>query len=74
MFGFNQFAMGMPGAGMILFWGLLIALFIFAVRGLSNRKDYRPVGPSALEILKARYARGEIDESEYRQRRDELEK
>lgn len=73
MFGFNQFAMGMPGTAMILFWGLLVALVIFALRGFAGYADDR-IAASALEILKARYARGEIDETEYRKRRTEIER
>lgn len=73
MFGFSQFAMGMAGPGMILFWGLLIALVFFALRGFAGRaRDH--VAVSALEILNARFARGEIDETEYRKRRTEIER
>jgi putative membrane protein len=75
MFGYDHFAMGMLGPGMILFWGLLIVLVVVALRAFTGRSDDRRTdAPSALEVLKARYARGEIDDAEYRRRRIELEK
>lgn len=74
MWGNSLFAMGMPGLGMILIWGLLLVAFVFVARGIAGRNDDHTNAPSALEILKARYARGDIDEAEYRQRRTELEK
>jgi putative membrane protein len=54
-----------------LFWFLLIALFlIFVVRPRRARwLDGRRSGES---VLSERFARGEIDEAEYRHRRDVL--
>lgn len=46
---------------MLLFWGLVIGLVVLAVRGFSGRSD-APQGNSALDVLKERYARGEIVE------------
>jgi putative membrane protein len=69
------------GGFMGLIWLLIIAgviLFVvFAVRG----RNQGSVGQSGfnkdledpLAILKQRYARGEIDEEEYRRRKHELE-
>jgi putative membrane protein len=56
--------------GMILFWGLLIAIILFAVRAFTRVPDQgdRSSGPSAEELLAERFARGEIDDEEYRQR------
>ncbi len=57
---------------MLLFWGVLIALAIWFVRLLfpvaktqSNDGNNSPF--SAQEILKARYARGELSEEQYQQ-------
>lgn len=61
------------GFMMLLFWGALLALVVFAVRWLSKSSDDSIKTQSALEILKERYARGEIDEDEYRQRKHTLE-
>jgi putative membrane protein len=47
---------------MILFWGGLIALVVFAVRALARPGS----GPdSALETLRRRLAAGEISQDEY---------
>jgi putative membrane protein len=56
-----------------LFWGLVVfALFRFG-RAWGPRREHRPRGDSALEILDRRFAKGEIDLEEYRDRRSELE-
>jgi len=64
------------GAGMWIFWILLIVVVVVLIRALTGRSPDLPVErhDSPLEILKARYARGEIDEQEYERRRRELEK
>jgi putative membrane protein len=65
---------------MFLFWGGMIALVIYAIRAVarSSRVDnersptyYK--SSSALDILKERYARGEISRDEYLQLRRDLE-
>ena len=59
------------GLGMILFWGLIIAVAVFVFRMLTSNR----VGETrdAIDILKERYARGEIDEDEFRRRKQELQ-
>lgn len=59
---------------MVLFWGLLILGGVLLVRAL-----YRPSGnteaalrPTPEHVLAERFARGEIDEEEYRRRLDAL--
>ena len=52
----------------LLFWGGLIALAIYAVTRLTRRKD----SDSALSILNERFARGEIDQKEFEQRKSAL--
>jgi putative membrane protein len=60
------------GLMMILFWGGLIVLVTLLLRGggFSGRRSQTggPLtsGPDATEILRARFARGEISEEEYR--------
>lgn len=62
-----------------LFWFLLIAggiaLIVWVVaRGASGGTDTVPrADDRALSTLRERFARGEIDEAEYRQRRQALE-
>lgn len=64
------FGFGIPGLGMIFFWGLIILLVVWAVRGLDS--GTRDGGRTAREILDERFARGEIDQQEYEQRKREL--
>ena len=52
--------------GMVLFWGLVAWLLVTLVR------HPRDNGRTALDLLDERFARGEIDEDEYRRRRDAL--
>ncbi|MCF3595040.1 SHOCT domain-containing protein [Rhodobacteraceae bacterium LMO-12] len=60
------------GLMMVVFWGLIIGLIVLAIRGFSGRSD-TGAGQSALDILKERYARGEIEEDEYERRKAKLE-
>jgi putative membrane protein len=61
---------------MLLFWGGLIVLIVLAIRwfgGSSPRRKPPPVpGKSALDILEERFARGEIDDKEFEERRRAL--
>lgn len=66
------------GLMMLLFWGSLIALvwFLFRTtvgRGATNRDSDSGSPQSALEILKERYARGEISKAEYEEMRRDIE-
>jgi putative membrane protein len=56
------------GFGMLLFWGLLIAAIVLLVKGCGVRGD-----KSALDILKERYARGEIERDEFEQKKRDLQ-
>lgn len=52
---------------MLVFWGLIAAGIVLVVRYLGRSGP--AAGPGSAErILAERYARGEIDEQEYRQR------
>jgi putative membrane protein len=51
---------------MVLFWGALIATGVYFIR---RRPTHAGDGASAEDVLAERYARGEIDAEEYRQRR-----
>lgn len=54
---------------MILFWAGVIVLIVWAVGRSAGSRDDR-----ALDILKERFARGEIDRDEFEARRRELER
>ena len=68
MSGFEPFGMGW---GMTLVWLLPILLIALAIRYVIRDRDGKPER-TALDILKGRYARGEIDREEFLQRRADL--
>ena len=63
------------GGFMWFFWILIIAgiFFIFQTMTKGSSGNSLHDKESPLEILKKRYARGEIEEEEYERRRKELE-
>ncbi|MBI5199090.1 MAG: SHOCT domain-containing protein [Nitrospirae bacterium] len=59
---------------MVLFWVLLILGIIYLVKVIAGgRITTSPREETALDILKKRYARGEIDTEEFTRKRRELE-
>jgi putative membrane protein len=63
--------------GMILFWVLLIIAIVLLVRGIRTSRASGNVGgpaaESAMDILKKRYARGEINKEEFLEKKKALE-
>lgn len=57
---------------MIISWGLIILGFIFLIRWLVRMGKGTRVGESALDILKKRYARGEINKEEFEQKKKDI--
>jgi putative membrane protein len=56
---------------MILFWALIVVAVVVGIRWLVGQgKESRP--DSALEILRQRYARGEINKEEFEARKRDL--
>jgi putative membrane protein len=73
--GWGWMAFGM--AWMVIFWGGIIALAVWAVSRLTGdrekgRDQRRLEGPSPLDIAKERYARGEITREQFEQFRHDL--
>jgi putative membrane protein len=77
-FGFNWGWMIFGWLIMLLFWGGLIAVAILAFRAFFGRQQSgtggssAPTHKTALDILKERYARGEITKEEYESMRRDL--
>ena len=77
MWGYDGFGYGggAMGIGMLLFWGLIIAAIVVLVRGFGARPaggEPRLREKTALDILRERYAKGEIDKTEFEQKRGDL--
>ena len=61
----------------IVFWGLIITALVLGIRWLirADRRGQQPPAaatPDPLEVLRHRYAKGEIDEEEFDRRRKTL--
>ena len=59
------------GIGQMIWWGLLIGLGVVLVRGVTADRGPREAD-RALQILKERYSRGEIDRTEFETRKHGL--
>jgi putative membrane protein len=84
--GYDNWGWGMMGPGlmygyvggwlmmivMVAFWGLIIWGIIVLVRYLSRNGQNYSQDNSSLDILKRRYAQGEINKDEYEEKRKAL--
>ncbi len=69
----NDGFMGFGGGFMWIFWIVLIVVIIALVRGLGGRDKVSVTDQrTPLQLLDERYAKGEIDEQEYEQRKSKL--
>ena len=66
--GFGMMAM------MLLFWGVVIFAGVAGIRWFVNQTKQckQPRGDSAMEILRERFARGEIEKDEFEAKKKEL--
>lgn len=62
------------GGGWMMFflWFIIIVLVVFAIRALMVSNQNKQHKETPMEILKRRYANGEIDEEEFNKRKKEL--
>lgn len=66
--------MGLFGGGimMLVFWVLLVLFIVWIVREVSGKNTRSRSESDALEILKERYAKGEIDKKEFEEKKKDL--
>ena len=58
---------------MIFWWAIVIAVIVGLVRWFSGNHTWRHGhGKSALDVLKERYAKGEIDKKEFEEKKRDL--
>ena len=73
-----SYMMGLPYGGwgglmMILWWGLVIAVVVMIAKWLMNQTEKPPhSGNNALDILKERYAKGEISQQEFTDKKRDI--
>ncbi|NIA02613.1 MAG: SHOCT domain-containing protein [Planctomycetia bacterium] len=65
---------GFGGGFMWIFWILIIVAIIALFRGFSGSGSNANPSESPMEILRKRYASGEISDEEFERHRKELEK
>ncbi|MEU5716979.1 SHOCT domain-containing protein [Streptomyces sp. NPDC020403] len=68
--GMNGWAWFGMSVGMVLFWALIITALVLVLRTANQPHEHThtPAAPTPQQILDERFARGEIDEEEYRRR------
>ncbi len=70
--GYGGWGHWVGGMFMLLFWAAVITGLVFLIRYLVRMGRERGGEGDALEILKRRYARGEIDKQEFEAKRKDL--
>jgi len=72
----GMFSGGMFFGGGILmwiFWLVLLVVLVYVLKDIFGSVNKHSSTDEAMEILKQRFARGEIDEAEFEQRKKQLQ-
>ena len=64
--------MGLGFLWMILFWGAIIALIVWAIRRTTGHHINRTDTRSPIDIAKERYAKGEISKEQFERLKKDL--
>ena len=77
-YGFNHMGWGWPGFFlgpffMIIFWIIIAIIVILLFRNYGERSNAKTES-SAMDILKERYAKGEINKKEYEEKKRDINK
>ena len=76
MYGYDHYMFGLGGFWMIIIWIIIIVALVFLIKLIlgksSSGEGGKSEGPSSLEILKRRYASGEISKEEFEQKKKDI--
>jgi putative membrane protein len=76
MYGYDHNMFGFGGFWMIIFWIIIIVVLVLLIKSLVGRGSSgnggKSEGPTSMEILKRRYASGEMSKEEFEQKKKDL--
>lgn len=74
-YGGHMFGWGLGGGVMmILFWVALIIFIVWIAKEVNSRNQSNTThSKSAIDVLKERYAKGEVDKKEFEEKKRDLE-
>ena len=64
--------MGYGWLVMLFFWGLVIAGIAYLVQAITQRKGHCRTEENPIDILKKRFAKGDLSKKEYEEMKDAL--